>query len=287
MPSGSGSGFPRRRRRVRCSGDPDRLGQAIGNVVGNAIKFSPEDGEIEVSFRQSNNDVEIKVGDRGPGIDPRFLPSLFDRFSQEDRSSTRRHGGLGLGLSIAKHIIELHGGTIAAANREGGGALFTIRLPESSAESPLLTLPGPGTSDRDNGLEPTLLRGRLVLVVDDEPSSREITAAVLERCGAEVFTASSTAEALDLLGARKPDAMVVDLAMPEQDGYHFLERARRVSRPAPALALTAHANASEEAKARHAGFDAFLSKPVDPVVLARTVSSMVRRDTPGPISLPS
>jgi len=264
-------------------GDPDRLGQAIGNVVGNAIKFSPEDGEIEVSFRQHNG-IEIKVADRGPGIDPRFLPSLFDRFSQEDRSSTRRHGGLGLGLSIAKHIIELHGGTITAANRPEGGALFTIQLPESSAESGLLAVAPSARSEpasRD-GLEPTLLRGRVVLVVDDEASSREITAAVLERCGAEVLTASSTAEGLDLLGARTPDAMVVDLAMPDQDGYHFLDRARRGSRHAPALALTAHANASEETKARHAGFDAFLSKPVDPIVLARTVSSIVRRDATGP-----
>jgi len=258
-------------------GDPERFGQAIANVIGNAVKFTPDGGAVHVTLVERDA-IEITVDDTGPGIPPDFLPALFDRFTQLDRSRTRRHGGLGLGLSIARHIVELHGGTIAAANRAEGGAHFSIRVPvmTGGARAPAAAAAHADSADGDVFRDGTL-RGALVLVVDDDASAREIAAAILERCGARVRTAPSADHGASALERETADVLVVDLAMPDVDGYAFLLRARALVPRLPAVALTAHAAPAEERRARAAGFDAFLSKPVDPGVLARAVTDIVLR----------
>jgi CheY-like chemotaxis protein len=233
---------------------------------------------VEVTCVADQDAIDIAVADTGPGIPPEFLPELFDRFTQHDRSRTRRHGGLGLGLSIARHIVELHGGTIAAANRPEGGACFRIHVPVT-VDGTGVALASPHVDTSGLGGLIGALRGTRVLVIDDDSSAREITAAILERCGANVRTAGSAQHgARALLEGVVADLLVVDLAMPDVDGYAFLVRARALFPRVLALALTAHAAPAEELRARAAGFDGFLSKPVTPALLARVVADLVARD---------
>ncbi|HYV57859.1 MAG TPA: response regulator, partial [Candidatus Nitrosopolaris sp.] len=254
------------------SGDPDRLLQVIWNLLSNAIKFTPREGRVEVRLGREGAQVTVQVRDTGKGITPEFLPHIFDRFRQADSTTTRAHGGLGLGLAIVRHLVELHGGTVEAASPgEGGGAIFTVALPLASVEATGLSV----TRDRDVA-DDTSLEGVHVLVVDDDVDARESLVMVLKECGAEVVAVSSAREALKAVGRVVPDVLVSDIAMPEVDGYGLLRRLRAlpVERPVPALALTAYAGEDHRRRALAAGFEMHLAKPIDPGELAAAVRSL-------------
>jgi PAS domain S-box-containing protein len=269
-------------------GDPDRLQQILWNLLSNAVKFTPRDGRVRVSLARINSHVEITVEDTGPGIDPEFLPYVFQRFRQGDSSSSRRHGGLGLGLAIVRDLVELHGGQIAAANRStGSGALFTVTLPRMSARPvPALEQPPEGQPEAGAGRPRWLsdapsLSGLRVLIVDDLPEAREVVAALLARCGADVVAASSSAEALALTGSMKPDVIVCDIEMPGENGYEFVRRLRTLppeqGGATPAVALTAYAGSDDRLLALSKGFQMHVAKPVEPVELAVVIASLRSR----------
>ena len=258
----------------QVTGDPGRLRQVVWNLVSNAIKFTPEGGRVEVELGREGPNVKVEVRDTGRGISPDFMPYLFERFRQADTASGRRHGGLGLGLALVRHLVEAHGGTVEAESAgEGRGATFTVRLsvravrgPEAEARPP--EAPGPD------------LAGVRVLVVEDEPDAREMVAVLLRHYGAEVRVAGSAAEAWGQLSAGElPDVLISDLSMPEEDGYALIARVRAL--PAggqiPAVALTAHARAEDRRRALAAGFQEHLAKPVDPDELIRTVAGLTAR----------
>src|SRR5712671_3154114 len=232
-------------------GDPDRLQQVVWNLLSNAIKFTPGRGRVVVELRRSNGHVEIDVSDTGIGIAPDFLPHVFDRFRQADSSSTRTQGGLGLGLAIVRHLVEVHGGTVGAESEgEGKGARFTVRLPVRQAQ------PQPQEAAAVNGngthpepvppVEPTALAGMRVLVVDDDADARELVRVMLGNYGAEVILAASADEALELISRQPPDVLVSDIGLPGEDGYALLRRVRGLPQTArlPALALTAYASSA-------------------------------------------
>jgi len=263
-------------------GDPDRLQQVVWNLVSNAVKFAPKGGQVQVRVARVGSHVEIGVADDGPGIPADLLPRVFERFWQADSSASRAHGGLGLGLAIVRHLVELHGGTVSAANRaEGSGAVFTVRLPVSAmavaaptpAEPPLAV-----ASAAVSGTPGTSLVGMRVLAVDDEADARDLLMEVLTRHGARVSLASSAAEALDLLVRDRPHVIVADVGMPGTDGYGFIAQVRTLSPSAgsrtPALALTAFARAEDRAQALGAGYDMHVAKPVDPDALAAAVKAL-------------
>jgi PAS domain S-box-containing protein len=261
----------------RVSGDPDRLQQVVWNLVANAIKFTPAGGRIRVALSHVDNHVEVVVEDSGAGIRPDFLPHVFERFRQSDSSSTRTHGGLGLGLALVRHIVELHGGTVAADSRgEGQGALFTVRLPLMLAET------------RDAAADPAHavdLRGLQVLVVDDDRETRELVATALRGVGALVRTAANTTEALADVGEHPPSVIVSDIEMPGEDGYQLIRRLRALAPEhggtIPAAALTAHVRPDEVRRALEAGFQRHLPKPSAPDEIARAVAALARA---GPVN---
>jgi PAS domain S-box-containing protein len=260
------------------SGDPDRLQQVAWNLLSNAIKFTPEGGEIRVRLRRRESHVELTVSDNGPGIPAGFLPFIFDRFRQADGSSTRSHGGLGLGLAIVRHLVELHGGTVEAkSDGTGKGATFIVRLPVLLARSPMAG--GPDAA----AIPPERLDGLDVLVVDDEADGRDVAAAILERLGATVRTASSASEAWTKLERQLPSVLISDVEMPDEDGYSLIRRLRNLPADAggklPAAAFTAYARAEDRSQALAAGYDAHLSKPISPQELASVVASLGRRLT--------
>jgi len=258
------------------SGDPDRLQQIVWNLLSNAIKFAPEGGHVAVAVTQEGGAATLRVEDDGPGIDPGFLPHVFERFRQRDSTGTRRHGGLGLGLAIVRHLVELHGGTVTARNRaEGTGAIFEVTLPiapvvERASEAPC-------EEPADGNGKPLL--GKHILLVEDDTDSRELIAMFLEGCGARVSAVGSAAEAIASFGARRPDLVVSDIAMPGRSGYDLIRELR--ARPPeeggsiPALALTAYAAQEDVIKARRAGFDAHLAKPVEMQDLARQLMELL------------
>ena len=262
-------------------GDPDRLQQVVWNLLSNAVKFTPEGGRVEVALEPSEGGAQIRVTDSGAGIEPELLPYVFDRFRQADSSSTRRHGGLGIGLTIVRHIVELHGGSVRAESAGlGHGATFRVKLPVASVRAVEAEVPPRGATavaaaavgappDRPDHTGRTFdLGGLSVLVVDDEPDARELVGEILRRAGAAVETAGSAREALDLFRRGRPDVLVSDIAMPEEDGYVLIGRIRQL--PAddggttPAVALTAYAREEDRAKALAAGFQCHLAKPVEP-----------------------
>jgi PAS domain S-box-containing protein len=257
-------------------GDPIRLQQVVWNLLSNAVKFTPRGGEVNVHLRRVDSQVEIGVSDTGMGIDPRFLPHVFERFTQADSSTTRAHGGLGLGLSIVKHLVELHGGTVRAkSDGEGQGATFLVHLPLSAVEEdrrqpPWARLPAPAE------LAAVDLADVRVLVVDDDPETRELIRRILERSKAEVITAASGAEALEILGSRKLDVLVSDIGMPQMDGYQFIRKVRE-SVAIPAVALTAYARSSDRTRAMLAGYQMHIAKPIEPQELLATVASFAGR----------
>ncbi len=268
------------------TGDPARLQQVVWNLLSNAIKFTPKDGKVEVRLERVNSHVEILVSDTGSGISPEFLPYVFDRFRQVDGSTTRRHGGLGLGLAIVRHLVELHGGTVRVKSPgDGQGSTFTVELPLSIAH----LAPGEGRvhpQTEDLATDPCQenpklnLKGIRVLVVDDEPDARETLQQILEHCDAEVRTADSAAEALRMVEEWLPDVLLSDIGMPGEDGYQLIRRVRQLSPErggrTPAAALTAFARGEDRRRALLAGFQMHVAKPVDIQELAAVVASLAR-----------
>ena len=263
------------------SGDANRLQQVAWNLISNAIKFTPRGGHVQVTFGRVNSNIEICVADSGIGIRPDFLPHIFERFRQADATSTREHGGLGLGLSIVKHIVELHGGTVeASSDGEGQGATFRVRLPLAvSRSNPDTPHEHPRSSQRP--AVPFVnadLSNLVVLVVDDDPDSRDLVHRLLSDCGATVTTAASASEALAATGKQRPDLLISDIGMPEVDGYQLLRSLRASSDVRfPAIALTAFARSEDRTRALLAGFVAHVSKPVEPAELIATVAAVSGR----------
>jgi signal transduction histidine kinase len=268
------------------SGDAVRLQQVVWNVLSNAIDFAPQGGNVELRVEHSATSVTITISDDGPGIRPDFLPFIFDRFRQEDSSSTRPHRGLGLGLAIVEHLVALHGGSVTAANRtDRSGAVFAITLRTGSAGArPLDTADRePRTPSRDAGwieAAPSLA-GVRVLIVDDARDSREIAAELLRRCGAETAVADSVEEALGLVAGERPDLVLADIEMPVEDGYDLLKRIRKLPEDAggstPVAAVTAYASDQDRAKALASGFTTYLSKPFDPMDLVTLAARYARK----------
>jgi len=258
-------------------GDADRLQQVAWNLVSNAIKFSSRGGTVRVRLRQDGDQAEIRVQDEGLGIKPEFLPHVFERFRQADSSSTRPHGGLGLGLAIVRHLVELHGGSVDVASAgEGKGATFTVRLPLRDSEAAAET-PRRGSA----AASAPQLSGVEVLVVEDEPDARELIRTMLEQLGAGVVTASSAKEGLAALDQGPLHVLLSDIEMPGMDGYTFMRavRERSVDRGGqiPAAALTAYARPEDRDAALRAGFQLHVAKPVQPAELAAVVSSLAGR----------
>lgn len=265
------------------SGDSERLQQVIWNLLSNAAKFAPEGGEVALDLRQHNNHLQIQVSDTGPGIDPDFLPFVFERFRQADGSTTRTHGGLGLGLAIVRHLLELHGGAIRAENRkEGTGAIFTVSLPLPSGELRAEDVPGALAKDTASSNELPNLSGITILVVDDESDALDLIAMELTNCGAKVCAYLSAAEALEALETLNVDLLISDISMPEQDGYQFIRkiRAREAvsqARKISAVALTGHARAQDRMRALISGYDTHVAKPIETNELLTVVASLVGR----------
>ncbi|MEG4453686.1 PAS domain-containing protein [Microcoleus sp. N9_A1] len=260
-------------------GDTIRLQQIVWNLLSNAVKFTPEGGRVEVRLGQIEHQAQIQVIDTGKGILPDFLPYVFDHFRQEDGATTRKFGGLGLGLAIVRQLIELHGGTVFAESPgEGLGATFTVRLPLLNDDSRRQRSEAVNSS-----LSPDMsslpLAGLRILVVDDELDSRDFVAFVLEEAGAEVISLSSAAEALESIAQTAPDLLVSDIGMPQMDGYMLINRIRTQLAPEYrqllAIALTAYAGEGNERQILQAGFDQHLSKPIDPTLLVATVARAI------------
>jgi PAS domain S-box-containing protein len=261
-------------------GDPARLQQCCWNLLSNAIKFTPRGGKVHVSLRRVSSHVELAVVDTGQGISEEFLPYVFERFRQADASTTRVHRGLGLGLSIVKSLVELHGGTVGARSAGvGQGSTFRIELPlmavdEKEAQQRRL---GP----RGEGPEQPSLRGLKIVMVDDEADARLLVKRLLEDCGAKVVLAESAREGLESVRREHPNMLISDIGMPEEDGYAFIRKVRSL-RPedggdTPAAALSAFARAQDRTRALRAGYQTYIAKPVDPSELTAAVASLARK----------
>jgi CheY-like chemotaxis protein len=257
-------------------GDAARIQQVVGNLVSNGVKFTPAGGDVLIRTEADASEVRLIVTDTGRGIPPEFLPNVFERFRQADSSITRRHGGLGLGLSIAKQIVELHGGTIAAESAgPDRGSTFTVIFPAAQyGERELAHGEAPQSLD---------LRNVAVLVVDDEADARELLRRLLAEYGCDVTVAGSAEEALEALAKRSYDLLLTDIGMPGQDGYELLRRMHRetAARPA-AIAVTAFARPEDRERALAAGFADHLAKPVNPARLMRLIARFVT--TRGPLA---
>jgi signal transduction histidine kinase/ActR/RegA family two-component response regulator len=270
------------------AGDPARLQQVIWNLLSNAIKFTPRDGHVLVRLARHDHNAQITVSDTGAGIRPEFITHVFERFRQADASTTRRHGGLGLGLSIVKHLVEQHGGTVRAESAgEGLGASFTLELPLAKAQPPAGRAgrtPQPQALPHPPDLALRDLSGVDILVVDDDRDSRELITRILSDCRASVRTAASAREAFTLLRAAPPDILITDLGMPEVDGFELLQWVRKLGRSRggnlPALALTAFARSEDRLRALEAGFSAHISKPVEANELIAAVAGVVAPSGP-------
>jgi len=263
-------------------GDSRRLQQVLWNLLTNAIKFTPKGGKVRVFAEVMQSHVEISVTDTGQGINPDFLPHLFERFSQADGSTKRKHRGLGLGLSIVKNLVEMHGGTVRANSRgEGQGATFIIHLPlqapkssegEENPPHPRLLLSGLSVEgERPN------LRGVKVLVVEDEADARELVRRFLVECEALPAVAASAAEAQKLLLTFKPDVIVSDIGMPQMDGYEFIREVRKQGLTTPAVALSAYVRAEDRIRSAQTGYQTHLAKPVEPAELLSVIASLAGR----------
>jgi PAS domain S-box-containing protein len=274
---------------LSVAGDPVRLQQVVGNLLSNAIKFTPEGGRVQVGLESTGTHARITVTDTGVGINAEFLPYIFERFRQADSTSTRRNKGLGLGLAICRHLVELHGGTIEASSPgEGHGSTFTVTVPLQRAD--LSDAPPHHPAVRAEGwpAQGRSLEGVRVLVVDDESDARDALALVLERCGARVTSAASAAEALAAWQRESPDVLLSDIAMPGEDGYSLIRKiagARPDVRPLPAAAVTAYATTEDRQRALDAGYRDHLTKPVDPGTLVATVARLAGRPLPARGSL--
>jgi CheY-like chemotaxis protein len=264
------------------------LQQVIWNLLSNAVKFTDKGGRVQVRLERINSHIEITVSDTGRGISPAFLPYVFDRFRQADSSITRMQGGLGLGLAIVRHLIELHGGSVKAYSPgEGQGSTFSLQLP-------VLIVHGSGRlavnaeeanvanteQQLDFGSSPSL-EGLTILVVDDESDARELMTIILEERNARVTTVASAAEAYETLEWLKPDLIISDIGMPGEDGYSLIRNVRLKEAGEkqgwkPAIALTAHARVEDRLRALSAGFQAHVAKPVEPAELVAVIASLLR-----------
>lgn len=260
---------------VPVNGDPDRLVQVMKNLLLNAVKFTPLGGHVEVRIEKVGAHARFVVTDTGEGIRTDDLPHIFERFRQADSSTTRRHGGLGMGLAIARHLVERHGGTLSVASRgEGMGATFTVDFPLAALRDARAAAPAVQVDDHN------LLAGLRVLVVDDDRDALELCSTVLEIYGAQVTTAASADEALALLERSRPDVLVSDIGMPEEDGYTLIKKVRMVEvggETIPAVALTAYASEEHRRRAINAGFQMHVPKPVSPPDLAHAVAKVTER----------
>ncbi len=266
------------------SGDAGRLQQVIWNLLANAIKFTPDGGRVDMFVESSNSHAEVRVVDTGQGIDPDFLPHVFERFRQGDDATTQRHTGLGLGLSIVSQLVELHGGTVhAASDGVGCGATLTVRLPVAADDTRTNGAPAPverRTVSSAMSPAPRLQRldGLRILVVDDHADGRMLTSLVLTQAGAEVTSVASAEEALQAIAAARPDALVSDIDLSGEDGYALIRQIRRQETEhggcLPAAALTGYARAEDRARAIAAGFHVHVPKPVEPAALTAAIAAM-------------
>ena len=265
-------------RNIKVVGDRDRLQQVVWNLVSNAFKFTPKGGRVEIGLAEVQGDAEIEIRDTGIGISAEFLPFVFDRFRQADSSMSRRHSGLGLGMAIVRHLVELHGGTVSVESAgENQGATFRLRLaghtgpaPEPPAQALRAFAEHPSESELDH------LDGVHVLIVEDDADSRNVLAVLLQRLGALVEAVASAKEAYERVAHRRPDVLVSDIGMPEEDGYSLIRRLRQMGgeRKLPAIALTAYARKQDADEALVAGYDCHLPKPVAPADLVRAIKSV-------------
>jgi PAS domain S-box-containing protein len=280
---------------AHVTGDPARLQQVVWNLLSNAVKFTPAGGEVRVSAARLLTHVRVEVCDTGQGVTPEFLPYVFDRFRQADSSTTRRHGGLGLGLSAVRHLVEAHGGSVHAYSAgEGQGATFTVDLPlppeaESAAthgagegrveESPDAS--GQSARGGDAEAAPPPLVGMRVLLVDDEADTLEMLRMFVRRAGAEVTAVADATAGLEAVERVRPDVVVADIGMPSVDGYEFIQRLRAMGPErggrTPAVAVTAYAAEADRARSLRAGFNAHLAKPVDPAALIDSLVNLAAR----------
>lgn len=273
-------------------GDQVRLHQIMWNLLSNAIKFTPSGGRIEIRLRRVGTQVEIDVEDTGEGINPEFLPFVFDRFRQQDSSKKRRHGGLGLGLAIVRYLVELHGGKASAKSEgHGKGSTFTVSFPLMAVRigTPETIKNEVKSSEKENVMPPTLdkveshrLDGLRVLAIDDSPDSLVVLSLILKRNGATVITAGSAAEAFEILRETTPNVIICDIGMPVEDGYSFLHRLRDTETTTgkahvPAAALTAYTRDEEKQEALKAGYQIHLSKPIQEQVLVSSVAGLARK----------
>ena len=269
---------------VMIHGDRDRLQQVVWNLVSNALKFTPKGGRVEVELLEEDEDALIRVTDTGIGISEEFLPFVFDRFRQADSSMSRRHSGLGLGMAIVRHLVELHGGTVSAESEgEGRGATFRLRLPRRAevATAEVLAPPLERREEAVTNLEH--LNGVHVLIVEDDTDSRNVLALLLQKLGASVEAVPSAREAVARVSSRRPDVLVSDIGMPEEDGYSLIRKLRQMpadsQKKLPAIALTAYARRQDAEAAIGAGFDCHLPKPVAPAELIRAIKGIVKGPT--------
>jgi CheY-like chemotaxis protein len=254
----------------------------VTNLLANAVKFTPNGGQVGIRTATCSSGVEITVTDTGKGIAAAFLPHVFERFRQAEAATTRHHGGLGLGLAIVRHLVELHGGTAwAESSGDDQGATFTVRLPSMTAseqqlEEEIEQLAVAAVEQRNH--QPSSLDGLRVLVVDDEFDARALLTAMLERCGAQVVAVSSAREGLESIESWKPDVLIADIGMPVEDGYGLIRKVRALPRErggqTPALALTAYARTEDRARALSEGYQVHLAKPVDRFELAEVLTTL-------------
>jgi PAS domain S-box-containing protein len=281
--------------RVQCAieqtpiplwGDPNRLQQVVWNLISNAIKFTPEQGNIRLELRHNKDTVSLTVSDSGAGIKPELLPYVFDRFRQADGATTRAFGGLGLGLAISRHIVELHGGRITASSQgEGTGATFCVVLPLANADRSEKQLAPSSVRQLDASIRESYseLVGLKVLVVDDDQDARELVTAILSGCGSEVYAAADAKEAFVLFQRERPDVLLSDIGLPGEDGYSLIRKIRALPHheggDTPSAALTAYARIEDRRKALDAGYMMHLPKPLEPAELVLVVASLIRSVT--------
>jgi CheY-like chemotaxis protein/anti-sigma regulatory factor (Ser/Thr protein kinase) len=267
------------------TGDADRLQQVIWNLLSNAVKFTPAQGTVCVRLARAASHLELRVADSGLGIKPEFLPHVFERFRQADSTTTRRHSGLGLGLAIVRHLVELHGGNVGVESEgEGRGATFIVRLPIRAVRERRARRTPAGMMGLDGDRVDSVmtdLNGVTVLVVDDEADAQALVRTVLQEAGANAVGASAVGDALELLTRFRPDIIVADIGMPGEDGYSLIRQVRNQERSRgdrlPAIALTAYSRAEDRALALESGFDAHLRKPVDTDALLMAIATAVGR----------
>lgn len=264
---------------INISGDPDRVQQIFWNLLSNAIKFTPSGGRVMVDCHAHEASVEVAVSDTGCGIEPHFLPSIFDRFAQADGSTTRRSGGLGIGLSIVQELVTLHGGSVTArSDGPGRGATFSIIIPLAEPSKNAIPIQEPQNKNIASMPNDFLLDGITVLVVDDDPDAREIATRILSQRGATVNAVSSAAHALNSLKVERPDVIISDIGMPEQDGYQLIRTIRNTSgwEDIPAIALTAFVRHEDELRTLESGYNLHVRKPLDASELSISIRNLLR-----------